>query len=54
MQESDKDEMKEILEMKRVHERMTKKRNAERDKREKKKKEQRDKILGRTSTPEAE
>lgn len=38
------------MEMKRVHERMTKKRTAEREKRERQKKEQRDKILGRVAS----
>lgn len=39
--------MKEILEMKRVHDRLKKKRTMERELREKEKKALRDKILGR-------
>lgn len=46
--------MKEILEMKRVHDRLKKKRMHEREIREKEKKLLRDKILGRTTTPELE
>lgn len=45
-QESDKEEMKEILEMKRVHERLAKKRQVERDQRKRERKEMCDKILG--------
>lgn len=41
MQESDKEEMKEILEMKRIHERLAKKRNMEREQRER----ERQKVL---------
>lgn len=44
--------MKEILEMKRIHDRLKKKRTLEREIREKEKKALRDKILGRTPTPD--
>lgn len=45
IQESDKDEMKEILEMKRVHDRLGKKRQIEREAREREKKILVEKIL---------
>ncbi|KAG4078966.1 hypothetical protein HA402_010918 [Bradysia odoriphaga] len=50
MSDADKEEMKEILEMKRVHDRLKKKRTVERELREKEKKALRDKILGREPT----
>lgn len=46
--------MKEILEMKRIHDRLKKKRTMERDMREKEKKVIRDKILGREPTIDEE
>lgn len=46
--------MKEILEMKRVHDRLKKKRTFEREIREKEKKALRDKILGREPTIDEE
>lgn len=46
--------MKEILEMKRVHDRLKKKRTLERKMREKEKKAIRDKILGREPTIDEE
>lgn len=53
-QDADKEEMKEILEMKRVHDRLKKKRTFERELREKEKKAIRDKILGREPTIDEE
>lgn len=52
MQDSDKEEMKEILEMKRVHDRLSKKRSMEREQREKEKKLMLDKLLGRSPSPD--
>lgn len=46
--------MKEILEMKRIHDRLKKKRTLEREMREKEKKAIRDKILGREPTIDEE
>ncbi|KAJ6649472.1 Transient receptor potential cation channel subfamily V member 5, partial [Pseudolycoriella hygida] len=54
MSDADKEEMKEILEMKRIHDRLKKKRTLERELREKEKKALRDKILGREPSIEEE
>lgn len=45
LQESDKEEMKEILEMKRIHERLARKRKIERERREHERKQIIEKIL---------
>lgn len=45
LQDSDKEEMKEILEMKRVHERLAKKRLLERELRERERQQVIDKLL---------
>lgn len=53
-QDADKEEMKEILEMKRIHDRLKKKRTLEREIREKEKKALRDKLLGREPSVDEE
>ena len=53
-QDSDKEEMKEILEMKRVHERLAKKRLREREQRDLERKLLIEKILGKNSLATSE